>query len=95
MEPNARIHLVAAVAVVSAGVYLDVTPSDWRWLVLSIGWVWFAEAVNTSIERLCDVVTREIHPGIKIAKDVAAAAVLISAISAATIGALVFIPYLV
>jgi diacylglycerol kinase (ATP) len=93
-EPNARIHLAAAICAVVAGIVLQIGSSDWRWLVLAIGWVWFAEAINTSIEHLCDVVTRETHPGIRIAKDVAAAGVLISAVAAATIGLMIFLPHL-
>lgn len=93
-EPNARLHLCAAILVVGAGLILDVSAADWRWLILSIGWVWSAEALNTSIEHVCDVVTEDFHPGIKLAKDIAAGAVLISAISAAAIGASVFLPYL-
>lgn len=93
-EPHARIHLVAAICVVAVGAVLQVSAQDWRWLVLLIGWVWCAEAINTALEHLCDAITRDHHPGIRVAKDVAAAAVLISAIAASIIGAMIFLPYL-
>lgn len=93
-EPNARIHLLVALIVIIAGSAMQVSATDWCLLILAIGWVWSAEAINTSIERLCDVVTLQEDQGIRIAKDVAAGAVLISAIGAALIGVLVFWKYL-
>lgn len=59
-----------------------------------IGLVWFAEAVNTAVERLADAVTLEHHPLIGTAKDVASAAVLIVSITALVAGLIVYGPYL-
>jgi diacylglycerol kinase (ATP) len=56
--------------------------------------VWTAEALNTAFEFLCDVASPEFHPLIQKAKDVAAAAVLLSAAGAVIIGLLVFVPHL-
>lgn len=92
-EHNSRVHLAASVLVVAAGFGFGVSASDWRWLALAIGLVWIAEAFNTAIEAICDLVSPEFHPLVKRAKDVAAAAVLISALTAAVIGASVFWPY--
>ena len=60
----------------------------------AIALVWVAEAVNTAIEALADVVTSERHPGIARAKDVAAGAVLLAAIASLVVAALVFVPRL-
>lgn len=92
-QHNAWIHLAATAAVVVAGVALQITQQDWRWIVLAIAIVWVAEIVNTAFEHLCDVVQPEFHISVKTAKDVAAGAVLVAAIAAAIIGGLVFWPY--
>ncbi len=93
-QANFRFHVLAAAGTVLAGLILRIDAEDWRWIVLAIGWVWFAEAINTSIEHLCDVVTTEIDPGIRLVKDVAAAAVLISALAALIIGLSIFLPHI-
>lgn len=93
-QQNAWIHAIATIVVVVVGFALEVTPSEWCWLVLAIVAVWTAEALNTAIEFLSDVASPEYHPLVKKAKDVAAGAVLISAIGAAIIGLLVLGPHL-
>ena len=92
-QHNAWLHLLASLAVVAAGFALKVNADDWRWLIAAVALVWLAEAINTAFEHLCDVVSPEFHPSVKRAKDIAAAAVLVSAIAAALIGALTFAPY--
>lgn len=92
-QHNAWIHLVATTIVVLAGLWLKLGPHDWRWIVLAIALVWVAEIVNTAFEHLCDVVQPEFHLSVQAAKDVAAGAVLVAALAAATIGVLVFLPY--
>ncbi|MEP3276267.1 MAG: diacylglycerol kinase family protein [Stappiaceae bacterium] len=92
-EHNAWVHLAATLIVIVAGVTLQISFSDWRWIFAAICLVWIAEAVNTAIEHVCDVVSLEINQGIKAAKDVAAGAVLISAILAVLIGTLTLWPY--
>lgn len=93
-EPHARFHLLAAVAVVALGLYLDVTRVDWLALTLAIAIVWTAEALNTAVERTCDAITQERDERIRIAKDVAAGAVLLASVAAVVIAALVFGPHL-
>lgn len=93
-EHNAWLHMAASAAAVTAGVALRLTLADWRWIIVAIGWVWMAEALNTAIEQLCNLVSPDPHPLIKSAKDVAAAGVLVSAVGAVLIGATVFLPYL-
>ena len=73
---------------------LRVSPADWRWLIIAIVLVWFAELMNTAFEYLCDVISPEFHISVKRAKDIAAGAVLVCALGAALIGLSVFWSYL-
>jgi diacylglycerol kinase len=93
-QANARIHAVATVLVVAAGLSLRVDAGDWCWLIAAITAVWAAEAFNTALEFLADEVSLEHRERMGRAKDLAAAAVLGTAIGALVIGALVFVPYL-
>lgn len=93
-QPNARLHLLAAVLVCVAGIYFGLGRAEWLWVTVAIVLVWGAEAFNTALEQLADVLHPEQHPGIGRAKDMAAAAVLIAALGAAVIGMVVFMPHL-
>ncbi len=92
--PNAWIHAAATVLVFAAGAWLGLDRDEWQWVVLAMGLVWAAEALNTAVEELGDAVTTDHHPKIGRAKDVAAGGVLLAAIAAAIIGLLVFVPRL-
>ena len=94
-EHNARLHLLATIAVIALGLLFGVSPDEWRWLILSIALVWLAEAFNTALERLGNAVSLDHDPNIGRAKDVSATAVLIASIAAAAIGLLVFGPHFV
>lgn len=93
-QPNARVHLFACIAVISAGLYFQITKAEWLAVVICMALVVSMEAVNTAFEYLTDLVSPEHHPLAGKVKDVAAAAVLVAAIGAAVVGALVFIPYI-
>ena len=93
-QHNAWIHAASTVAVVAAGFYFKLTKADWSWIILTIISVWTAEALNTAFEFLTDVASPEFHPLAEKAKDVAAGAVLITAIGSVVIGVVVFGPYL-
>lgn len=92
-QHNAWIHAVATVLVIALGLLAGLTRLEWFVLVLAIVAVWMAESINTAFEFLCDVTSPEFHPLVEKAKDVAAGAVLITAIGATAIGLLVFVPY--
>ena len=92
-QHNAWIHAIATVVVIGAGFAVDVSSADWCWIVLAISLVWTAEALNTAFEFLADAASPDFHPLVRDAKDVAAGAVLVTAIAAAVIGAIVFWPY--
>lgn len=93
-QHNAWIHAAATVAVAVAGVVLRISPPEWCWIILAMASVWTAEALNTAFEFLADVTTKEFHPLVEKSKDVAAGAVLVTALAAASIGGIVFIPHL-
>lgn len=93
-EPNARIHLAAAIIVVPLGFYVDLSAMEWVAIVTCIALVLITEAINSSIENLSDAFTSDHHINIKKAKDIGAAAVLLSAVMAAIIGGIIFIPKL-
>ncbi|WP_343603873.1 diacylglycerol kinase family protein [Fluviicola sp.] len=91
-EHNARIHLLAALLVVASGFLLNISGNEWIALIIVMGLVFICEAFNTALEALCDYVQPEKHPQIKKVKDLAAAGVLISAISALITGIIIFGP---
>ena len=94
-EHNARIHLVSTLAVIIVAWYLHVSLTEAAVLTIVIGLVWITELLNTCVERLADLVTRERNPHIKIIKDLAAGAVLVAAITAVIVGLFIFIPRII
>ncbi len=91
-EHNSRIHIVAMACVVVLGFALGISPEQWCVVALCCGGVLMAEAMNSAIEALVDLVSPEFHPLVKKAKDVAAAGVLMMAMAAAAAGLIIFLP---
>ena len=94
-QHNAWLHALATAAVVTAGIALRVSTTEWCLLVLAMMGVWTTEAINTALERLSDAVSPQEHPLVGQAKDIAAGAVLLAATGAAIIGIIVFGPRLI
>ncbi|MER3471166.1 MAG: diacylglycerol kinase [Chitinophagaceae bacterium] len=94
-EHNTIIHLVLTVIAVVAGFMLSISRIEWIALIIVIAMVWTAELFNTAIEKTMDFITKERLLQIKLIKDVAAAAVLITAIAAVVVGLLIFIPKII
>lgn len=94
-EHNAWIHCFAAICVIIAGLLFGLSRLEWIAIAIVIGMVIAAEAVNSSIEALADLVSPEYNEAIKRTKDLAAGAVLILAITAAVIGLLIFLPKII
>jgi diacylglycerol kinase len=92
-QHNAWLHLVATVAVLALGSYCGISHGEWLAVILAIGLVWVAEALNTALELLADEVSLERRDLIGKAKDVGAAGVLLASASAFIVGVLVFAPY--
>lgn len=93
-QPNLIFHFLAAFFVISLGVFFQITRVEWLAVIILIGLVIAAELTNTAVEAIVDSFTSDVHPGAKKAKDVAAGAVLILAITSATIGVIIFYPYI-
>ena len=91
-ERNARIELVAAIVVLIAGVWLQISIKELCIVHLCIASVLAAEALNSAIERMADFQHPGIHPEIKHIKDIAAGAVLVTAIVSFVVGVLIFGP---
>jgi diacylglycerol kinase len=96
-QHNAWLHAIATVLtlILAVAIHTLVEPFDraeWCALVLAIMIVWVAETFNTGLEVLAAAITSERHPIVKIAKDVAAAAVLLSALGAFIVGCILFLP---
>ncbi len=93
-EDHGRIHAVATVVVVLLGLWLGLSGTEWALLAICIALVLGAEAINSAVERVVDLVSPEWHALARDAKDLAAGAVLIMAIAAAVVGLIVFLPHL-
>lgn len=91
-ENNAKIHLIAGTLAVALALWLGLSAAEWCILVIQISVVMAAEAFNTAIEKLCDVISPERHPVIGTVKDIAAGAVLVTAIASVFTGLFLFLP---
>lgn len=91
-EHNAWLHLGATVLVIVLGIILHISRTEAIALVFAIALVWVTEMINTAIEKTMDLLMPQVHPKVKIIKDVAAGAVLIAAMAAAIVGGIIFLP---
>jgi diacylglycerol kinase len=94
-QPNARIELVAGVVAIGLGLWLGLGPVEWSVLLLTIALVTALEWINTSLELAVTLASPDPHPAAKAAKDVAAACVLLGAVSSVIVGVVLFGPRLV
>lgn len=94
-QKNVRLMIVATIAVVALAAWLGIGNDQWAILMLAVGSVWVAEFINAAIEAAVNLAASDYHPLAKVAKDVAAAAVLITAIVAFAIGCLLLGPQLI
>ena len=88
-QRNARVHLALTAVVLGLGTWIGLSRTEWAILVLVIGMVLATEWFNTAAEATVDLVTAQYHPLAKVAKDVAAAGVLLTALVAVVVGALI------
>jgi diacylglycerol kinase (ATP) len=91
-EKHLRFHFFAAFIVILFGFYFNLTSTHWLFIAYAIGSVVVAELFNTAIERVVDLVTPEFHPLAGMAKDIAAGAVLVTAVQSIIIGTIIFGP---
>ncbi|MCI4666710.1 MAG: diacylglycerol kinase family protein [Bacteroidia bacterium] len=91
-QTNAKIHLLAVVVITALGFYLNLSPTEWCLIILCMALVLMAEAINTAIEFLVDLVSPDYHPLAGKAKDVAAGAVLLSVLICGLVWGIIFLP---
>lgn len=95
---NMRAHIFAGVVVVLVGLALKLTAHEWTAVILAIGAVTSAELMNTAVEEVCNVVRDHLgasYESTKLARDMAAGAVLITALAAAAVAVIIYGPKLV
>jgi undecaprenol kinase/diacylglycerol kinase (ATP) len=91
-EHNSRIHFFATVIVIIAAILFELNTYEWIAIIFSIGLVITTEIINTAIENIADFLTTDKNDNIKKIKDLSAASVLISSMTAILIGVIVFLP---
>ncbi len=91
-EQNMKIHITIMILVIIFGIMLKISKTEWIICIILFGLVISMELINTAIENTVDLITKEKNEQAKIAKDVAAGAVLVSAIASAIIGLIIFVP---
>ncbi len=94
-EHNSWLHLSALFIVIVAGLYFNISELEWMLIIVVSGFVIAAEIVNTSIESLTDMVSPEYNKYAGKVKDIAAAAVLVAALTALVVGGIIFIPKII
>ncbi|MBL8161099.1 MAG: diacylglycerol kinase [Anaerolineae bacterium] len=91
-QKNTRIMAVASIGIFAVALWLQIDFSGWALLIVTITFVWMAEFLNAAVEAVVNLVTPEYHPMAKVAKDVAAAAVLLGAVASVMVGLLILGP---
>ncbi len=94
-ERHAWFHLIATMLALCTAWVLSVSPVEWMLITLSIALVWIAEMINTCLERMCNLITTDHHPQIKLIKDIAAGAVLIASLGSLVVGLIIFLPRII
>ena len=90
---SAWVHITIFILAILAGIFFQITKTEWLMIFIVSGIVFISEAFNTAIEIDIDLTSPEFHPYARDTKDVAAGAVLLSAVLAVIVGAMIFVPY--
>lgn len=93
-EASIQIQFGIAILVTLAGLYFNITPTQWIFQTIAIGLIMTAEGLNTAIEEIADFVHPDFHNKIGFIKDIAAGAVFIAAVSAVIVGCFIYLPYI-
>jgi undecaprenol kinase len=94
-EKNLRFHVLFACIALLCSFVFKLSRVEWIAVCGCIAFVITVELLNTAIEKLCDIVSKEIHPGIKKVKDISAGAVLVTAMFSIITGTLIFLPKII
>jgi len=93
-EKNMKIHILATIIAVIVALVVKLNYTEWGLLILTIFMVLVAETINTAVEKTVDLVTTEYHPLAKLAKNLAAGAVLLAAIGSLLMAVVIFGPHI-
>ena len=93
-EHSIQVQFFMGIGIIIAGIYFDITKTEWLFQIFAIGLVLSVEGLNTAVEGIADFVHPDIHTKIGYVKDVAAGAVLFSAITAFVIACIIYLPYI-
>ena len=93
-EPNLKFHFLAGLLVIILSFILKISKQDFLIIILVIGFVITVELTNTALESIIDHFVSKEHPGAKLTKDISAGAVLVTAVTSAIIGIIIFLPYI-
>jgi len=91
-QPNAQVHLIGTIVIVGLGFYINLSPLEWCAICICIAMVLMAEAMNTAIEFLTDLVSPDYHPLAGKTKDVAAGGVLLAVIICGIVWGIIYLP---
>lgn len=91
-EQNMVVHILTTIMVIIMGIFFKISTIEWIICVILIGFVIATELINTAIEAVVDLISPQVHPLAKIAKDTAAGAVFVFALTAIIAGILIFLP---
>jgi diacylglycerol kinase len=94
-QRNIIFQTIIGILVIICGLLFKISKIEWLILCITITLVLFGEFINTAIETTVDLCTEEKNEKAKIAKDVAAGAVLLTSLNAAIVGIIIFVPYIV
>ena len=94
-EKNARIQLAVSAITITAGILLHLDKTEWIVVFVCIALVFALEMLNTAIEEMCDLLTTDFHPAIKVIKDLSAGAVATVGIGSVAAGLTIFLPKII
>ena len=94
-EQSMWIHAIATIATIILGIVCSLSLTEWAIVFIALGVILASELINTAIEAAVDLVTLEIHPLAKIAKDCGSAATFVLTIVSVIICLMVFVPHFV
>lgn len=91
-EHSVMVQFSIAVLLVFAGFYFDITATEWMFQTLAVGLVLAIEGLNTAVEKIADFIHPDFHKKIGFIKDIAAGAVFFAAMTAISIGLIIYVP---
>ncbi|HUH51291.1 MAG TPA: diacylglycerol kinase family protein [Flavobacterium sp.] len=92
-EHSVMVQFSVGILITILGFVFDITKTEWMFQTMAIGMVLSTEGINTAVEKIADFIHPEFHTRIGFIKDIAAGAVTFAALTAFTVGAIIYVPY--